>query len=135
MYHVRISALDKISLELLENETLKVKYYNQEKIINKNDSLTAELLLMINDKEYKIKITIENFGLKVDMFSRTSVFSKIANNPLICSRKRKVQKISPRHQSERLVPCGVRGINVAAVSLYLSGFPNLHQSCLLDLKG
>ena len=134
MSHVRISALDKISLELLENETLKVKYYNQEKIINKNDSLTAELLLMINDKEYKIKITIENFGLKVDMFSRTSVFSKIANNPLICSRKRKAQKNSPRHQSERLVPCRVRSIDVAAVSLYFTRFPEVHPSCLLNLK-
>jgi len=133
--HVRISALDKISLELLENETLKVKYYNQEKIINKNDSLTAELLLMINDKEYKIKITIENFGLKVDMFSRTSVFSKIANNPLICSRKRKAQKNSPRHQSERLVPRGVRGIDVKVVSLDFTGFAGLHLIYLLDLKG
>ena len=133
MSHVRISALDKISLELLENETLKVKYYNQEKIINKNDSLTAELLLMINDKEYKIKITIENFGLKVDMFSRTSVFSKIANNPLICSRKRKVQKISPRHQSKRLEPGGMRNIDVKGVSLELTGFAGLYLSCLLDV--
>jgi len=61
--HARIPALDKISLELLENETLKVKYSNQEKIINKNDSLTDELPLIIDDKEYKIKITIKNFGL------------------------------------------------------------------------
>lgn len=61
--HVRIPALDKISLELLENETLKVNYSNQEKIINKNDSLTDELPLIIDDKEYKIKIAIKNFGL------------------------------------------------------------------------
>lgn len=42
----------------------------------------------------------------VDMFPRTLVFGENAKNPLICSRKRKVQKISPRHQSKRLVPCG-----------------------------
>jgi hypothetical protein len=77
---------------------------------------------------------INNESLHIDMFPRTSVFLKTAKNPLTCSRKRKVQKISPRHQSERLVPCGVRGIDNKAVSLYLSGFPNLHQSCLLDLK-
>lgn len=48
----------------------------------------------------------------VDMFPRTLVFGENAKNPLICSRKRKVQKISPRHQSMRLRPCGVRGIGV-----------------------
>ncbi|MEZ0537295.1 hypothetical protein ACAG39_08580 [Caldicellulosiruptoraceae bacterium PP1] len=63
LYYARIPDLDKISLELLENESLKVKYSNQEKIINKNDSLNDELLLIIDDKEYKIKITIKNFGL------------------------------------------------------------------------
>ena len=63
LYYARIPDLDKISLELLENELLKVKYSNQEKIINKNDSLTDELPLIIDDKEYKIKITIKNFGL------------------------------------------------------------------------
>jgi|BioPla2DNA2_1021312.scaffolds.fasta_scaffold22219_3 hypothetical protein len=31
--------------------------------------------------------------------------------------------------------CGECRINVAAVSLYLSGFPELHLSCLLNLKG
>jgi len=41
---------------------------------------------------------------------------------------------SPRHQSKRLKPCGVRSINVAAVSLYLSGFPKLHSIYLLNLK-
>ena len=49
--------------------------------------------------------------LLIDMFPWTSVFGKNAKNPLICFRKRKVQKISPRHQSERLVPCGVRNRN------------------------
>lgn len=63
LYYARIPDLDKISLELLENELLKVKYSNQEKIINKNDSLNDELLLIVDDKEYKIKITIKNFGL------------------------------------------------------------------------
>ena len=63
LYYARIPDLDKISLELLENESLKVKYSNREKIINKNDSLNDELLLIIDDKEYKIKITIKNFGL------------------------------------------------------------------------
>ena len=33
------------------------------------------------------------------------------------------------------ITCGDGRINVAAVSLYLSGFPELHLSCLLDLKG
>jgi hypothetical protein len=32
------------------------------------------------------------------MFPQTSNFSKTTKNPLTCSRKRKVQKISPRHQ-------------------------------------
>ena len=38
------------------------------------------------------------------MLPWTLVFRKNAKNPLTCSRKRKVQKNSPRHQSERLVP-------------------------------
>ncbi len=46
------------------------------------------------------------------MFPYTSHFQKTAKNPLICSRKRKVQKINPRHQSKRLVPCGVLRIDV-----------------------
>ena len=45
------------------------------------------------------------------MFSQTSDFSKTTKTPLMFSRERKVQKISPRHQSKRLVPCGVRGRN------------------------
>lgn len=44
------------------------------------------------------------------MFPRTLVFGENAKNPLICSRKRKVQKISPRHQSMRLRPRGERGV-------------------------
>jgi len=44
------------------------------------------------------------------MFSQTSDFSKTTKTPLIFSRERKVQKISPRHQSKRLVPRGVRGM-------------------------
>jgi len=45
------------------------------------------------------------------MFPRTLVFGENAKNPLTCSRKRKVQKISPRHQSNWLVACGVRSID------------------------
>ena len=45
------------------------------------------------------------------MFPYTSDFQKTAKNPLICFRKRKVQKISLRHQSKRLGPRGVRGID------------------------
>jgi len=46
------------------------------------------------------------------MFPRTTIFQKRPKNPLTCSRKRKVQKISPRHQSERLKPRWVRSIDV-----------------------
>jgi len=42
-------------------------------------------------------------------FYCTKNISEKAKNPLTCSRKRKVQKISPRHQSKRLKPRGVRG--------------------------
>jgi len=60
------------------------------------------------------------------MFPRTSVFLKTAKNPLTCSRKRKVQKISPRHQSKRLEPCGMRDVDDEGVSLdftcYRKGF-------------
>jgi len=58
-----------------------------------------------------MQIYINNESLHIDMFPRTSVFLKTAKNPLTCSRKRKVQKISPRHQSKRLEPRGVRGID------------------------
>ena len=53
-----------------------------------------------------MQTNINNEALHIDMFLRTSVFIKTAKNPLTCSRKRKVQKISPRHQSKRLKPCG-----------------------------
>ena len=62
------------------------------------------------------------------MFPYTSDFQKTAKNPLIFSRKRKVQKISPRHQSKRLVPCGVCNIDVKdkrvnlLKSLYIKDF-------------
>ena len=46
------------------------------------------------------------------MFPYTSDFLKTAENPLICSRKRKVQKIRPRHQSKRLVPRRNLGLDV-----------------------
>jgi len=46
------------------------------------------------------------------MFSQTSDFSKTTKTPLTCSRKRKVQKNSPRHQSKRLGPCGDGSIDV-----------------------
>ena len=59
-----------------------------------------------------MQTNINNEALHIDMFLRTSVFIKTAKNSLICSRKRKVQKINPRHQSERLVPRGVCGIDV-----------------------
>jgi len=49
------------------------------------------------------------------MFPYTSDFQKTAKNPLICSRKRKVQIISPRHQSKRLVPRWVSGIDVKGI--------------------
>jgi len=68
------------------------------------------------------------------MFPRTTIFQKRPKNPLTCSRKRKVQKISPRHQSERLGPCGECHLNVAFVNLGFSGFDGLHPSCLLNLK-
>jgi len=38
------------------------------------------------------------------MFLRTTIFQKRPKNPLTCSRRRKVQKISPRHQSKPLKP-------------------------------
>ena len=68
------------------------------------------------------------------MFLRTTIFQKRPKNPLTCSRRRKVQKISPRHQSERLVPCGVRGIDDKGVSLDFTEFSEVHPSCLLNLK-
>ena len=67
------------------------------------------------------------------MLPYTSDFIKTIKNLLICSRECKVQKISQRHQSHQLVPCGVRGIDYKAVSVYLSGFQKLHPSYLLDL--
>jgi len=42
---------------------------------------------------------------------------------------------SSRHQSEPLEPCGECRIDYKVVTLYLSGFPRLHLSCLLNLKG
>ena len=39
-----------------------------------------------------------------------------------------------RHQLHQLDPCGVRGIDDAAVSLDFTGFSEAHPSCLLDLK-
>jgi len=54
---------------------------------------------------------------------------------LIFSRERKLQKISPRHQSDAIVPCGVRRLNAALVNLDFTGFAGLHPRCLLDLKG
>jgi len=41
------------------------------------------------------------------MFLRTTIFQKRPKNPLTCSRRRKVQKISPRHQSKPLKLIGV----------------------------
>lgn len=40
-----------------------------------------------------------------------------------------------RHQFFQFEPRGVRSIDNKTVSIYLSGFPGLHPSCLLDLKG
>jgi hypothetical protein len=69
------------------------------------------------------------------MFPRTTIFQKRPKNPLTCSRKRKVQKISPRHQSERLGPCGVRHIDVKALTFDITGFSRLHSTSLLERKG
>jgi|SRR5690554_1371912 hypothetical protein len=67
----------------------------------------------------------------VDMFPYTSDFLKTAENPLICSRKRKVQKIRPRHQSKRLVPRRNLGLDVkdreigVFKTLINKGFPDI----------
>jgi len=45
-----------------------------------------------------------------------------------------IAKMAHRHQSKRLGPCGVRNIDVAAVSLDFTGFSGVHPSCLLNLK-
>jgi hypothetical protein len=54
---------------------------------------------------------------------------------LTCSRRRKVQKISPRHQSKPLKPCGDGSIDVKALTFDITGFSRLHSTCLLERKG
>jgi len=68
------------------------------------------------------------------MFLRTTIFQKRPKNPLTCSRRRKVQKISPRHQSKPLKPCWVRGIDTKGVSLdfTLMGLQNYNQIVYLS---
>ena len=68
------------------------------------------------------------------MFLRTTIFQKRPKNPLTCSRRRKVQKISPRHQSKPLGPCGVRDIDVKAINFDFTGLAGLHSSYPLELK-
>lgn len=58
------------------------------------------------------------------MFLRTTIFQKRPKNPLTCSRRRKVQKISPRHQSKPLKPRGDGGV-AGAKTLILGGFAEL----------
>ena len=49
-------------------------------------------------------------------------FQKKCKKLLTCSRKRKVQKISPRHQSKRLVPSGgVAGHEACRKKLRMTG--------------
>ena len=79
----------------------------------------------------RIKYRINNRGIiEFDMFPWTLLFQKTIKNLLICSRKRKVQKISPRHQSERLEPRWVRSIDdeckkrmSAWKTAWIQGFP------------
>ena len=69
------------------------------------------------------------------MFPRTSVFSKTAKNPLTCSRKRKVQKISPRHQSDALRPCGVRNRNAKERYLEILSFQHFAKFTTFTTDG
>jgi hypothetical protein len=60
------------------------------------------------------------------MFLRTTIFQKRPKNPLTCSRRRKVQKISPRHQSKPLKPaCDYTLIaeEIFVISAYLTQDP------------
>jgi hypothetical protein len=60
--------------------------------------------------------------LFIDMFPRTDTLRKTAKNLLICFRVQMVSKMSCRHQIHQLEPCGVRGIDVKAVSLIFTEF-------------
>jgi hypothetical protein len=54
---------------------------------------------------------------------------------LTCSRKRKVQKISPRHQSERLVPCGDYSSNTKKRFLEVFNFRHFYRHYTFDPVG
>ena len=66
------------------------------------------------------------------MFLRTTIFQKRPKNPLTCSRKRKVQKISLRHQSKRLGPCGDDSSNTKSRFLEVLNFRHFYQHYTFD---
>lgn len=73
-----------------------------------------------------------HFQKDIDMFPRTSVFIKTAKNPLTCSRKRKVQKISPRHQSKRLKPCGVYSVDAKSQLMRILYFRHFYKHFVFE---
>jgi hypothetical protein len=69
------------------------------------------------------------------MFLRTTIFQKRPKNPLTCSRRRKVQKISPRHQSKPLKPCGVRNRNAKERYLEILSFQHFAKFTTFTTDG
>ena len=66
------------------------------------------------------------------MFLRTTIFQKRPKNPLTCSRKRKALKISPRHQSDALEPCGDDSSNTKSRFLEVLNFRHFYQHYTFD---
>ena len=67
--------------------------------------------------------------------SHIRCFSKITEKPIdMFPRTDYYKKMACRHQFHQLKPCGDGSIDVKAVSLYFTRFPEVHPSCLLNLK-
>ena len=69
------------------------------------------------------------------MLPYTSDFIKTVKNLLICSRECKVQKISQRHQSHQLVPCGVRNRNAKERYLEILSFQHFAKFTTFTTDG